>query len=360
MQSRSDSFQEPGDESLLAQVQQDLDALRGENLISRADAALIPDWSARARKALGRLVGADGALDVEVLRNFRRHQLLVDDIPAWDLGGFWKNNAVRNSVVGWRRGTCRCLVECLRVLQERGFDPVLRRHPCPPVGNPHVFSREGYRYTFRWARHAYFIGLMNAVLRGRLEEQFVALDIGSSYGAFSYLARKEHPASHHVLVDLPEQLILARYFLGSCLPGARIAGPRELLRESSITRQFLLEHDFVLVPTALFGRLSAGSVDLVTNFGSFTEMTREYFDRYLRSEVFATSRYFYTINRIEPYPAGYGTDVSILDFPIADRAKRLHFGVCPIFSVDFMFRERRLFFLSRTEPPPYFEYIGAT
>jgi putative sugar O-methyltransferase len=361
MQSRSDSLQKPGDESLLAQVQQDLDALLGENLTSRTDAALVPGWSSRARKAFGLLVGANGALDAETLRNFRRHQILVPDIPDADLGrSFWKNNALRNSLVGWRRGTRDCLVECLRILQERGFEQVLRRYPCPSIGNPHVFSREGYHYTFRWARHAYFIGLMNEVLHGRLDQEFVALDIGSSYGIFSCLAKKEHPASHHVLVDLPEQLILARYFLGSCFPESRIAGAREVLRESRVTRQFLLAHDFVLVPTALFWKLSPGSVDLVTNFGSFTEMTREYFDRYLRSEVFSTSRYFYTINRIEQFPAGYGTDLSILDFPITDRAKRLHFGVCPIFSVNFMFHARRVFFLSCSKPPAYFEYIGAT
>jgi putative sugar O-methyltransferase len=335
--------------------------LLGENLTSRADAALVPDWSSRARKALGRLVGADGRLDAEALRNFRRHQILVDDIPAMDLGrNRWKNNPVRNFAVGWRRGTRNCLLECLRILQERGFAPVLRRHPCPPIGNPHIFSYEGYHYTFRWARHAYFVGLLNDVLRDRLDREAVVLDVGSSYGIFSSLVKKEYPASHHVLVDLPEQLILARYFLASSFPDARIAGVRELLQEASITRQFLLDHDFVLMPPALFGKLSSKSVDLVTNFGSFTEMTREYFDLYTRSPAFSTSKYFYTINRIEPYPEGFGTDVSILDFPIADREKRLHFGICPIFSVRFLFAERRLFFLSQRTPPPYFEYIGAT
>jgi putative sugar O-methyltransferase len=360
MQRRTGAVRKPSDESSLAQVQQDLEALLGENLTSQADGALVPDWSSRARKALGRLVGTDGALDAEVLRNFRRDQILVDDLPAADLGrGRWKNNAARNFAVGWRRGTRNCLLECLRILQERGFDPVLRRHPCPPIGNPHVFSYEGYHYTFRWARHAYFVGLMNEVLRGRLDGELVVLDIGSSYGIFSNLVKREYPASHHVLVDLPEQLILARYFLASCFPEARIAGAKELRRVPSITKQFLLDHDFVLVPTAMFGKLPPHSVDLVTNFGSFTEMTREYFDLYMQSDVFSTARYFYTINRIEPYPKGYGTDVSILDFPIKDREKRLHFGICPIFSVNFMFDQRLLLFLSHRKPPPYFEYVGA-
>jgi putative sugar O-methyltransferase len=306
-----------------------------------------------------RLVTTGGALDVDALRYFRRDQILVDDVPAADLGSsYWKNNAARNFVVGWRRATRHCLLECLRILQARGFHHLLRKYPCAPAGHPHIFAYKGYRYTFRWARHVYFLGLMNQILRHRLGRTFAVLDIGSSYGIFSSLVKSEYPGSHHVLVDLPEQLILARYFLGTCFPNARIAGVNEVLRESAITKDLILDHDFVLVPAALFGRLSANCADLVTNFASFSEMTRGYFERYLQSDVFQSAKYFFTINRIEAYPPTFGTDISILDFPIMDPRRRLHFGVCPIFSVKFLFHTTLWFFTSYDDSPAYFEYIG--
>ena len=141
---------------------------------------------------------------------------------------------------------------------------------------------------------------------------------------------------------------------------SRPAGVSELLHEPSITKDLILEYDFLLVPTSLFERLSENTVDLVTNFASMSEMTRAYFNLYLQSDVFLSSKYFYTINRIEAYPKDFGTDVSILDFPITDSQKRLHFGICPIFSVDFSFSARHVFLTSHYDPPPYFEYIGHT
>lgn len=350
---------QPDDPTLLTQVQGDVDALLNHNLTSQGDPALVPLWSARTGQALQSLVPGHGRLDVDSLKHFRRDRILVDDVPANDLRRSLRNrNLARSLVGGGSRGARRCLLECLEVLRTRSFEDLLLRYPCPPVGHPAIFRHQGFHYTFRWARHVYFLGLMNRILRDRLRDDFVTLDIGSSYGGFSYLVKREHPASRHVLVDLPEQLILARYFLGSTLPQARIAGVSELLREPVITKDLLSDFDFVLLPAPLFERLAARSVDLVTNFASMSEMTRGYFDRYLQSEVFRSAGYFYTINRVEPYPKAFGTDISILDFPITDPEKRLHFGICPIFSVNFLFRRRLLFFTSCEVPPPYFEYIG--
>ncbi len=353
------SSQQRGDAALLVQVQKDLETLLSRDLTSQDDRALIPLWSSRTSDALKRLVTSNGSLDVHALRHFRRDQILVDDVPSCDLGrNPLKSNAARNLLGGGRRGARNCLLECLRVLRAQGFDDLLRRYPCLPVGNPYIFRYRGYHYTWRWTRHIYFLGLMNSILRDRLREDFVVLDIGSSYGIFSGLVKKEYPASRHVLVDVPEQLILARYFLGSWFPEARIVGVTELLHEPAITRDVISDYDFMLLPVSLFDRLSAQSADLITNFASFTEMTRVYFERYMRSDVFRSSRYFYTINRIEAYPKEERTDVSILDFPITDSEKRLHFGICPIFSVNYRFYRRLLFFTSYRDPPPYFEYIG--
>ncbi len=196
---------------------------------------------------------------------------------------------------------------------------------------------------------------MKKVLGNQLADNFIALDIGSSYGIFSYLVKNEFPQSHHVLVDFPEQLILAYYFLRTCFPGARVAGLKELRDKETIPRALVEQYDFTLIPVPFYSRLAGGSTDLVTNFASFGEMTRKAFDSYLKSEPFLTAKYFFTANRVKSAPT-YDTELTIVDYPIWDAQKRLHFDICPVFS--HYYAGRYLFFCTKLFYPPFFEYIG--
>jgi putative sugar O-methyltransferase len=342
------------DDALLAEVQREVDVLRRHGLTSDADHRVTGKWSSLARQGLATLVAADGRLNPEVLRNFRRDQILVHDLPSADVCG----RPMRNRVVGWRRGTRHCLLECLDILRRHGYEDLLRKYPCAPAGNPHRFDHAGYSYTFRWARHVYFLGLLKRILDARLGDGLVALDIGCSYGIFSSLVKQEYPRSHHVLVDLPEQLILARYFLGCSFPDARLAGPENVLGVATVTRAFLERYDFTLMPAPLFHRLAPEAVDLVTNFASFGEMSRQYFDTYVRSAVFQSSRYLFTVNRVAAVPERYGNDITILDYPIWDPGKRLHFDICSLYSVDYLFAARAALWYRVARPDPHFEYLG--
>lgn len=222
-----------------------------------------------------------------------------------------------------------------------------------------MFRCRGYSYTMRWARHIYFLGLLQKVLGKEIGEAPVIADIGSSYGIFSSVVKQELPRSHHILVDIPEQLILAHYFLACCFPKSRIATPDIVAQTQSIGRDVIEEYDFLLIPSSLFPKLAPRTADLVTNFASFSEMRRQYFEMYLRSAFFFTSRYLFTVNRIAAEPEKHDNDTTILDYPIWDKKKKLHFDICPIFSVDYLFTGRFKVFYSITEvPQPHFEYIG--
>ena len=222
-----------------------------------------------------------------------------------------------------------------------------------------MFEREGYRYTYRWYTHIHYVSLLNRVLGSRLNAApFVALDIGSSYGIFSYLLKSEYPRSPCVLVDFPEQLLLAYYFLGKSLPSARIAGVRELSGLTEITQKDIEQYDFVLVPCPWYRRIQPGSIDLITNFMSLAEMSREWFDYYVHSPVFTGAKYFYTENRFQSAPT-YESDLTILDYPVWDPGKRLHFSICPV--ATHMNRSKWFFFYQKDLfPSQVFEYIGLT
>lgn len=342
--------------SLLDRVQRHVDYVVQSGWTSYGDKLLTRKWSSLARQGFAELVMPDGRLNADALMNFRRRQILIHDVPSSSLAG----SKLRNLLVGWRRGSRHCLVQCLDILETHGYAGLLRQYPCHPAGNPDVFRYRGYSYTFRWARHVYFLGLLQKILGNELGEAPVVADIGSSYGIFSSLVKQELPRSHQILVDLPEQLILAHYFLGCCFPQARIASPEMLAQTPSISRDVVEQHDFLLIPPPLFPRLAPHCADLVTNFASFGEMSRQYFEMYLRSAFFLSSRYLFTINRIAAVPAMYDNDTTILDYPIWDRQKKLHFGLCPIYSVDFLFTGCFIFFCSTGVPQPHFEYIGRT
>jgi hypothetical protein len=195
------------------------------------------------------------------------------------------------------------------------------------------------------------------VLGSRLADDFVALDIGSSYGIFSGLLKHEWPRSVHVLVDFPEQLLLAHYFLGRLHPQGRIAGIADVLRQPALTRDWVTQHDFVLVPCPHFAALTARSVDLVSNFASFGEMSRTWFTTYVTSAPFTTARYLFLVNRVESATT-YDTDLTVLDYPLSSPFTKLHFALSPVFSKPYIYSRQALFFSTKIASSPYFEYIG--
>jgi len=135
-----------------------------------------------------------------------------------------------------------------------------------------------------------------------LVKDAAVLDLGSSCGIFSGLLKRELPLSHQILVDLPQQLSLAHYYLGREFPSAAIATYRDLASLSSIGRDFIKKYDFILVPAYYYHKISAGSLDAFTNFMSLQEMGRGYFDGYLQNQPFLSAKFFFTINRYQSAP----------------------------------------------------------
>jgi len=338
---------------LIGLIEAELEAYSQEGIGSKGSDDLIPKWNELVNTEPSRFINQDGSLNVDALKNFRRSQIFVPDLPGVEVNHF----NPRNLIGGERRGNLKVLRESLDILEEYGCLDLLRKYPCSPAGNPYVYRHQGYSYTFRWAKHIYSISVLNEFLGDKLDDEFVALDIGSSYGIFSSLVKREHPGSHHVLVDFPEQLILAYYFLGTCFPDARIAGVKEFREEDSLSKDFFRKFDFCLIPHTLYSQINGDSMDLVTNFASLGEMSRTWFDYYVKAPPFQTAKYLFTANRIKSNP-DYDTDLTILDYPIWEPDKLLHFTISPVFSHVYHYRRKHLFFNERRAYPPAFEYIG--
>jgi putative sugar O-methyltransferase len=267
----------------------------------------------------------DSTVNEKALENFRRGNFqIIPDLP----------HAGMNLVRGQSRGDLRYLRESLEMLIELGDDELLHMYPVPEdIGNPIIYQHKGYRYTFRWLRQIRMLSVFRKYLKGSLGERPICMDIGSGWGLFSYLIAQEIPQSTNVLVDFPEMLMLAHYFIKMSFPEARIATYVDLCHTDSIDRELLQGYDFVLLPHFMFDKIKANSTDVIINFQSFAEMPRTWFNFYVDSDVFKTTRSLLLLNRFVSSPEiepTYGNDLNVLDYSLHDFDVR-HFDVFPLF-----------------------------
>ena len=310
-------------------------------------------WELLTSSEPKRFINPDMTLKLDVLRNFRKLNVFITDSPPQTSFPLQLNPI--SYVHGGRRGVMRYLKELYCLMADNDYLDLLKKHPVSTIGHPNIFRHKGFTYTARWVRHIFFLGLFRKVLADKIKDDFFSLDIGSSYGIFSSLLKKENRLSCHILLDFPEQLALAHYFIGSTFPNARIASCKELAGLKSIDRGFLGKYDFILLPWFLYKKLGPNSVDMVTNFASFGEMRREWFDYYLKSEPFLSAKYFFSANRFQSYPE-YDTDITILDYPLHD-FKKLHFCISPYFSHTY--KMKNIFWYEKYNfSSQYFEFIG--
>lgn len=298
-----------------------------------------------------KFINPDLTIKINILRNFRKFSIFIPDEPSSDPGIL----NLRGNLSGGRRGSKKLLRDSFHIIENNNFINLLQKYPGNRIGNPHLFRYKGCSFTYRWLKHIHFLGVMENCLLTKLQNDFIALDIGSSYGIFSYLLKKEFPKCSSILLDFPEQLILAHYYLGLSFPEAKIASYKEIVNKDMLDKDFLKNYDFVLIPWFLYKKISAGAIDLITNFASFGEMRKEWFNYYIESEPFLSTKYFFTANRFISAPT-YDTDLTILDYPLSN-FKKLHFSVCPIFSHTYI---RKYFFFYKKSffSSQYFEFIG--
>lgn len=321
------------------------------------------DWEHRSIEESKKFLDPTHKLRKEVLKNFRAKHIFVSDRPYACISLFYSDRSwyvqfikLLNVISGKRRGGTKEALDVLQLIEETGDVGFLRKYPSPEIGNPLLIKKNGYKFTYRYLRNIYQIGMFVKFLKPQLNENAIVLDIGSSYGTFSSLVKRELPKSRQVLVDLPGQLILAHYYLGHLFPEAKIAGFEECDRAKVIDREFINQYDFVLVPTFLFHKLTAHSVDVVTNFVSFMEMSREWFFRYTNSEVFRTASYVFTVNRYDSRPT-YTNSLTFLDFPFND-FEPMHVQTDPCIKCHYS-KSRFFFFYERVPyPSQFFQFIG--
>jgi len=195
------------------------------------------------------------------------------------------------------------------------------------------------------------LSIFNDNIKDKINNNFISCDIGSNSGIYSMLLKKEYHDVSLVLIDFPEQLLYAHYYLKHMFNDPKIATFSDIKNLKIIDRSFIERYDFVLVPSYIAHRIK--SVDVVTNFASLGEMTREWFDYYIKSDFFKNAKFFFHQNRIHK-DYGYGYSITILDYPHAD-FETILFEVSPLF--QFIFSTNKIF-VKKDHHQPLFNFVG--
>ena len=127
----------------------------------------------------------------------------------------------------------------------------------------------------------------------------IVCDIGGGYGILLYMLKKLNFHGTSILIEFPEQLLTAKYFLKKNFSNLKINSMKEVYDyEDNFSRTFLKKFDIFLCPIDLFIKIDQIKLDLIINCFSLGEMSEQNFQKYINSNLLKNSKYFLSINRI--------------------------------------------------------------
>lgn len=242
------------------------------------------DVLARSRGALYE-TARDGDVErlTDLLGNFCRNALSCSILGGEAAFRSFAAHPVQESWVQHNLDVWMALIDGQAALEDAAL---------PPIGNPYGYDVEGCLIDWNaFVNH----GRAHRCLHFLEDEAHpVIAEIGGGFGGFAYhLLRRNRPLTY-IDFDLPENLLIASYYLAMAFPEKRI-----LLYDTpamSLDPSSLRHYDAVLLPNFMLPALGDGSVSCGVNTISFSEMDYETIDEYFSQIDRIVSRYFYHEN----------------------------------------------------------------
>jgi putative sugar O-methyltransferase len=162
----------------------------------------------------------------------------------------------------------------------------------PHVGNPFGHFVNGHIvHPNTFLNH--YRGHYAKKLIGEINRPVIA-EIGGGYGGFGYFAVKLNPGSCYINFDLPENLMIASYFMSLCFPELKVY----LYSGDEDIEELISNYDIIMMPHFSLSELPDSSVDLFLNTISLSEMSYSTIVEYFKHIQRATRRFFYHENMI--------------------------------------------------------------
>jgi putative sugar O-methyltransferase len=290
-------------------------------------------------------------IDWDMLENFRGYQLLISEVPHrhknWFKNFFYK--LIRDP------GNKKYCIENYKKLCSINYDKKLKDYSFSLVGNPGFYTHNGIRFNERWLRHVRNCELFKQYICHDKSLKLNVIDIGGGYSQFVCMLKETAPINKVATVDYMEQLFLSHYFIKKNFPNAKVNTLKEIIEADIIDEEFIKRFDFILIPIECYNKIKSGLFNVVCNFSSLGEMSREAFNAYNNSQILKKSKFFFTINRLDSWPT-YENLITILDYNLDDYAP-IHKSTSPL--VDYYYVSHTFFLIKKIRfKSRNFEFIG--
>nr|WP_321397797.1 putative sugar O-methyltransferase [uncultured Desulfobacter sp.] len=250
---------------------------------------------------------------VEMLSNFCRNPLSHSIMGGDGVFNKFTNHPGQESWLQHNLEVWMALVDGEASLDEVGM---------PPIGNPYGYNVDGH--MINWNS---FVNHGRAFRSLRLlseEEHPVVAEIGGGFGGYAYNLLKKKRKLTYIDFDLPENLLIASYYLSMAYPEKKI-----LIYDSESMNMdiaYLKKYDAVMIPNFMLPKLQDASVDFFINTISFSEMEYETICEYFNQIDRIGAKYFYHENlACHPEYKGYPSVI----FPQLNNFKQLFSSISP-------------------------------
>jgi putative sugar O-methyltransferase len=165
------------------------------------------------------------------------------------------------------------------------------------AGNNLCVNYRGVRLSLRLLFHSIMVENITSNIAFPTSKRTTIWEIGAGYGGLARILKQYIPNSCHIILDLPETLTYASYFISYNFPNKRVA----LLSDIRLDRfsEAITKYDFIIVPPWVTPYIPDLAVDLVIDTYSMSEMSKVYAKYYLKhiDRSLKSGGYFYSINK---------------------------------------------------------------
>lgn len=250
----------------------------------------------------------------------------------------------------------RSFFDDFHILETVGAINLLKNNPVHKTpGCKNFYKIKGCSTNYRWNRYAY---IANQIIKKKLiDHDDIYIDIGSYYGGLQSFLYNDLKDVKYFLVDFNHQLLRSYIFLKTLFPDANHLLPDKIDYNENFKKS---KNGFYYVSIDDFFKMKNIKPNLISNFFSLGEMTDNYFNDYLSSEIFLRSKYHYFINRFVSAPffeKTYENSKNIFDYVSKNDFKRIYTDIFPIHNYQIL--NRKIFNKKAKRPisSSYFEII---
>ena len=306
-------------------------------------------WENRSRKFINLFLDSKKEINFNFFSNFRsHHKKFISENPSVPL-----NNFFLKKLYSHQSFYIKYIYNKLRKNNKEVLK-YLKYFNLDGVGNPGFCNVDGLKLNERFLRHCHFFSLFTKFFNSK-KINYVT-DIGGGYGSFARLIHKKYKKLKIIIIDLPEQLITAKYYLENNFPDSKISNIRDIYKKNKINESFISRYNIILIPHTHYHKIQINyKKNIIINFNSFGEIDKTSFEKYVNSKIFQNSKYFFSVNRMDSFPT-YKNDLSILDYEF-DKYFNLHKKISPVWDYYFI-KKFYLFKAKKTFSSRCLEFIG--